>query len=266
MAETVRSRPRLPDSVIARTGRRALRMVRRMSGQRTRADGIIRFLHIGKTAGTQVRHVIAQINDRSGREVIRRERHSVVLADLPPDAPYFFSIRDPVARFRSGFYSRKRKGAPRTYSEWSEAEARAFARFAHANTLAEALFSGGEYGAQALIAIKSIQHTYRNQVDWLDDRGCALLHRPPIWIIRQEHFDADLSVFLERIGHGAAVDLARGTRAHRGNYERTPSLSDLAVTNLRRWYAQDIAFYDACTCWMGRNGMTGAAAPAHATA
>ena len=198
-------------------------------------------------------HVIADLNRRAGREVIRRERHRVSLREVPRDVPYFFGIRNPVDRFVSGFYSRKRKGQPRTQSEWTSAEAWAFGAFADANDLAEALFEAGETGWRAMAAIKSIQHTYRGQIDWLDQLGDALLSRPPVWILRQEHFGDDLSQLLERLGVDATIDLEIPTAArHANDYSRTPQLSDRARGNLERWYVQDFVFYAACEGWMAK--------------
>lgn len=229
------------------------------------AAGPIRYLHIGKTAGTQIRHLIERVNARAGRELMRRERHRVTLDDIPRDARYFFSVRRPVGRFVSGFYSRKRKGLPRVHSPWSEAEAWAFARFDHANDLAEALFAPGDDGRRALAAIKSIQHTYRNQVDWLDQHGAALFVRPPVWIVRQQHFAGDVETLLHRLGlDGAGAFAASPDARHANDYAGTPPLSGRARANLERWYAQDIAFYDACETWLAstHDAANRAAAPA----
>lgn len=225
--------------------------------------GPIRYLHIGKTAGTQMRHVIEQINARAGETLVERMAHRVTLGDIPRDAAYLFSVRHPVARFVSGFYSRKRKGQPRTYSEWSPDEAWAFDAYDHADALACDLYAPGEDGLRAIAAIKSIQHTYRNQVDWLDSQGAALFTRPPVWILRQEHFDDDLAEFLDRIGRpGAARTSPAPEVRHANDYSSIPPLSDRGRRNLESWYSQDIAFYSACETWldMARACMTEARA------
>ena len=213
--------------------------------------GPVRYLHVGKAAGTAVRSIADRVNASAGSEVIRRERHRVTLHDIPDDARYFFSIRDPVDRFVSGFHSRKRKGQPRTYSEWSAAETWAFAAFESAADLADALFAPGEDGRRALAAIKSIQHTYRGQIDWLDQHGDALFTRPPVWIVRQAHFVDDMTGLLTRLGYSriCTPDLL-GKRRHVGNYRDVQPLSAAGRANLERWYAQDVAFYAACEDWI----------------
>lgn len=209
------------------------------------------FLHIGKNAGTQIMHLAEQLKPHG--VVIHQMPHTRKLYELPPGAEYFFSIRDPISRFRSGFYSRKRKGQPRLYVEWSSAEAAAFARFEHASELAEALFRDDETGRQAMAAIQSVRHTAMQQIDWFE-RAAYLDLRPPVWIIRQENFSSDFDVFLERLGlslrYADLKPALDATRAHRNDYSLSPPLSRLAEDNLRRWYARDFAFYDYCVGWM----------------
>jgi len=79
----------------------------------------IHFLHIGKCAGTQILSITKQVNAKTSGRKIRKHGHDVFLRHLPEEADFFFSIRDPTSRFRSGFYSRKRKGPPRHFSERS---------------------------------------------------------------------------------------------------------------------------------------------------
>lgn len=212
---------------------------------------VVHFLHIGKNAGTQIAKVSRQINERCPKFYLIKHEHDVALRDLPADAAYFFSIRNPVTRFVSGFYSRKRKGQPRLYKEWSLDEALAFSEFEHAVDLAEALFEPGERGLQAFCAIKSMRHTAQAQVDWFYMQGHFLKLRPPIWIIRQEKFDTDLAAFLARLGIESELSITDDPKlAHKTDYRAVPSLTDKAIGNLKRWYAQDFEFYRACENWI----------------
>ncbi|MFD1341023.1 hypothetical protein [Litorisediminicola beolgyonensis] len=214
----------------------------------------VHFLHIGKAAGTQITHVASQINASGAPFEIRKRKHGVSLSDLPPDARYFFSIRNPIDRFKSGFYSRKRKGQPRIYSEWSDHEAKAFETYEHANDLAEALFSDGDMGHRATAAILSIHHNARYQIDWLKPLGFALSIRPPVWIIRTEGFEDDLGNLLDRLGADVDIQVSDDpSHRHQNDYSSIPALSPRAEQNLRRWYSQDFAFYDMCVDWMTRN-------------
>lgn len=211
----------------------------------------VHFLHIGKTAGTQFARVADQINAAEVPVRIVTHRHWRRLRDLPEGARYAFSIRSPVGRFRSGFYSRKRKGRPRTHVPWTDHEARAFAAFEHANDLAEALFDPGPRGRLALAAMKSIQHLSMAQVEWFDLRGNFLALDPPIAILRQERFAADLDRFLAAIGFDGRITLDDDpVAAHRNDYDGTPALSARACENVNAWYAPDVAFYAMCEAWM----------------
>jgi len=214
------------------------------------------FLHIGKNAGTQIRNLCEQVQSNGEAEFVR-VRHGDKFAALPKGARYFFSVRDPITRFKSGFYSRKRKGAPRLYNEWSSHEAEAFARFEHANDLAESLFDGNELGHLAWAAAQSISHTAMQQSDWFTQSGYALDQHPPLWIIRQEHFDDDFAIFLEKAGIASRLsdlDIAFDSkRAHSTDYSEIPALSSKALTNLKRWYARDFAFYNLCEAWIAQN-------------
>lgn len=211
----------------------------------------VHFLHIGKCAGSYIKTLIRAINTQQQSVQIVAHPHRVILASLPPGTEYFFSIRLPEARFLSGFYSRKRKGQPRYYSEWSDQERLAFSTFEHANDLAEALFEEGGKGQQAFAAMKSIEHLAVGQSDYVRGFGFFLTSRPPLAIIRQEHFDQDIEVLYRRLGiaHPPQV-AAEDVTAHRNDYANTPPLSEKAVANLRRWYGQDHEFYRLCAAWI----------------
>lgn len=216
------------------------------------SDDIV-FLHIGKNAGTQIMHVARQLHEYGIS--VKKAGHRVKLLDLPKGTSYFFSIRNPANRFISGFYSRKRKGLPRIYSEWSDHEAAAFQKFEHANELAEDLFLTGAQGDFARSAIKSISHTGMQQIDWF--QGYAFLELwPPLAIIRQESLNKDMQKFLDLFDVG--VNISRfltndKVQAHANNYDLLPPLSNLGIENLKKWYIQDYMFYDMCENWININ-------------
>jgi hypothetical protein len=213
----------------------------------------IAFLHIGKNAGTQIMVLAQQL--KSHGVTVHQLPHDAKLYRLSDKLPYFFSIRNPVTRFKSGFYSRKRKGQPRLYVEWSRHEALAFQNFEHANDLAEALFRDDALGRLATQAIQSIRHTSMQQIDWFERIGFLEL-RPPVWIIRQERLEEDFNTLLARMGLQIkcsdlklAVDK---TAAHANDYGTAPELSPRAKENLSRWYARDQVFCDLCLDWMAK--------------
>lgn len=209
------------------------------------------FLHIGKAAGSQVKQMMAQVNAERSDINFRGLTHDVMLADLPEPSDYFFSIRDPISRFRSGFYSRKRFGRPLNDIPWTPHEATAFGNFEHAAELAEALFAPGETGLKAAAAMKSIRHTAQDQIDWFALAGDIFTVRPPVWILRQERLEADMKVLLDRLGVEFKPKARRDAKgAHANDYSTVPDLSEAGIANLRRWYSQDFALYDAAETWM----------------
>lgn len=218
----------------------------------------IQFLHIGKCAGTQISALAEQINAKSPDVRILTKNHDCFLKDIHKQSRYFFSIRNPINRFMSGFYSRKRKGDPQVTSDWTMYDKLAFEEFEHANDLAESLFSGGSLGAAAFGAMKSIRHTAQNQSDWFYCTGNFLRLRPPVWIIRQEKFDADFQTFLSKSGlgvHWSDLEVKTDPKtSHANDYSSTPPLSERARANLKAWYIQDFEFYRACESWMEAQG------------
>ena len=234
------------------------RLWRIKQGVADRADRRARlhFLHIGKNAGTQIKFIARHVNLSSATIRIVSHTHSVALRDLPDAEPFFFAIRRPDDRFKSGFYSRKRKGQPRIYTEWSPYEAQACAAFDHANDLAEALFEEGDTGFKALCAIKSISHCSMEQINWFDRRGYFLKIREPVGIIRQEHFTQDMGALARKLGFDiAAGEDPADKAAHRNDYSGAPPLSDKARRNLRDWYRQDFEFYARCEEWISNRSV-----------
>jgi hypothetical protein len=218
----------------------------------------VHFLHIGKNAGTQIANLARQINAASNNSMIVKQPHSVQLWQIPREEQYFFSIRNPISRFRSGFYSRKRKGQPRYYKPWTPHDEIAFTEFEHANDLAESLFEPGQTGNAACAAMKSIIHTSMNQCDWFSCTGNFLKLRPPVWIVRQENLEADMITLMSRAFPDidpSRIDFSTDeVGSHRNDYSGVPPLSEKAKENLARWYAQDFAFYDMCDAWLENGG------------
>jgi hypothetical protein len=147
----------------------------------------VHYLHIGKTAGTQIGHVIKQVNLAQPGIRIINNGHGTMLRSLPSGSEYFFSLRDPIGRFRSGFYSRKRMGRPRLNNPWSPSETLIFEEFAHANDLAEALFRCDARGRKAMSAMLTIGHIGHSQVDWFKKAGDIFSLRPPVWDRHADH-------------------------------------------------------------------------------
>ena len=177
--------------------------------------------------------------------------------ELPKETKYFFSIREPASRFIAGFYSRKWKGMPRLYSEWSLHERIAFKDFEHANNLAENLFSTDIKGISARSAIKSISHTGMQQIYYFW-RAAYFQIQPPIAIVRQEYFEEDMQKLLIRIGVETKISTLvtdDNIQSHKNDYSETPPLSELARNNLKKWYVQDYMFYEYCEEWIKQKNL-----------
>ncbi|MBK5928385.1 hypothetical protein, partial [Rhodobaculum claviforme] len=161
-------------------------------------------LHIGKTGGTFVKRVLKDPDLFVQQPVLFVPfGHNIRHCHLPEGARFLFCTRDPVRRFASGFASRQRMGRPPSHRPWSRAEAAAFARFATANDLAEALDSADTAEqAAARAAMGAIKHVAQPHSHWFSDRarlardiaaGRALR-------VRQEALVPDLEAVLARLG------------------------------------------------------------------
>ena len=211
---------------------------------------VIHFLHIGKNAGTQIKHIASQINSNSENCIIQTHGHKIVLADLPLQSEYFFSIRQPDARFKSAFYSRKRKGQPRLYVEWSPHEREMFSIFEHANDLAEALFENSPRGHFAFCAMKTSIH-FVPQYDWFTRNGFFFKFHAPLTILRQENLAEDIEHLVSLLKLRNRISMTDDyLLSHQNDYEGIPELSDKAKKNLKAWYVQDFLFYKHCDAWI----------------
>jgi hypothetical protein len=203
----------------------------------------LHFLHPGKTGGTAIKAALQPVVD-SGTFRIELHRHGTRLQDVPAGDRFFFCIRDPIARFVSGFFSRQRQGRPRVFRPWTDGETRAFQRFATANQLAERLFDD----EQAAEAMREIGHVNSSYWHWFGDESSFLARADDLFFIaRQPRLDddfRDLAALLE-LPPGVALP-ADEVLAHRSPPDVDRRLSHAAKANLLRWYARDCAFVDLC--------------------
>jgi hypothetical protein len=212
----------------------------------------VHFLHIGKCGGTAVKDLADRINRLAGGPSIVTHGHSIKLKDLPHDAQYFFAIRNPVTRFYSAFYMRKRNEQPRLYREWNDGERDAYEEFPEANDLAENLFAETPLGYKAFAAMQNIGHmSYQHA--WFNIRE-ILQVRPPLCILRQERLPDDVKYLLAKLNIVTDIALPEDrVRAHRGDYSTTPRPTEAAIQNLQRWYAVDIEYYRLVNEWIEKH-------------
>lgn len=218
---------------------------RRHAGRKPRAH----LIHIGKTAGTALKWALDPVVC-TGRYELRLHDHEVTLTDVPRGERVFFTVREPIDRFVSGFYSRRRQGQPRYHYPWSPQEETAFRTFATADSLAAALScSDQERQTAAVAAMNSIQHVRDSYWRWFDSPRYFTGRLEDVLLILwtpalTESF-AQLCGLLEVRGDvGLPGD---GVSAHRGPGGIDRTISEPARANLRTWYASDYAFLQLCT-------------------
>src|SRR3954468_17466545 len=89
---------------------------------------VVHMLHVGKTGGTAVQMALHNVPKPADLQ-LQMYGHGISLSDIPPNDDIFLFLREPLARFASGFEMRRREGRPRHYRPWTPAERRAFSRF-----------------------------------------------------------------------------------------------------------------------------------------
>ena len=230
----------------------------------------VHMLHIGKTGGTAIKASLCESADRTrvirsrigrvinasfrqtsrGRDlIVRLYPHSYTLRDVPVRENLFFFLRDPLARFVSGFYSRQRQGQPRVMKPWSPVEAEAFARFETPNALGGALASRDPSVREAAeAAMRGITHVQSSYWDWFHDSAYLEERLNDVLFIGfQEMLDSDLEILKSLLYLPSHVRLpSDAVASHRSPPGLDRTLDDTAQATLREWYARDYEFVELC--------------------
>ena len=221
---------------------RATSAIGRLRGQR-----VVHMLHIRKTGGTAVKAALRDIAPVPGLRLVLNA-HRVPLRGLPAADDVFFFLRDPVARYISGFESRRREGRPAHYHPWNRLERRAYERFQTAEALALALTSDDpEQRDVAEQAMNGIMHVRSRLSDWLGDRSLLEARRERIILVGwQETLTTDFQRLVDLLGLPVATNLpTHEAAAHRSSPDEPPEeLSDEAAATIRDWYASDYRLID----------------------
>jgi hypothetical protein len=205
-------------------------------------------LHIGKTGGTALKHVLAEHEAGSRYQLLFRG-HDVTLPDVPKGERFMFLIRDPLSRFVSAFNGRLREDRPRYHYPWREEERIAFAIFKTPDQLAVALSSADdEERAQAERAMHGIGHVNTPYTFWFPDEAAFRARLDDVFFIGlQDRLDEDFELLKEKLGLPEEASLPRDeTVAHKTPVGFQSQLSDVGRANLERWYARDVGFVRLC--------------------
>jgi Sulfotransferase family len=205
-------------------------------------------LHIGKTGGTALKHVLAENADASRYQLLFRG-HEVKLVDVPEGEPLMFLIRDPLTRFVSAFNGRLREDRPRYHYPWRDEERVAFAIFTTPDQLAVALSSQDpELRAQAEAAMHGIGHVNTPYTFWFPTEDAFRARLGDVFFIGlQDRLDDDFNLLKRRLGLPDGVRLPQDeTVAHRTPAGFAEQLSETGRANLEGWYAFDVGFVRLC--------------------
>jgi hypothetical protein len=214
---------------------------------RRRRERVVHMLHIRKTGGTAVKAALARAAPVTGLRVMTHP-HRVSLRDIPASDEVFFFLRDPVARFLSGFESRRREGRPAHYHPWTPAERRAFERFPTAESLALALASADDAERRpAEQAMQTMNHVKSHLRDWLNGEALLRSRRELIILVGwQETLDADFARLGDLLGLPSDSRLPTDeASSHRSApSEPRPSFSAKAAAAISEWYRDDYRLID----------------------
>lgn len=181
--------------------------------------------------------------------IIHLHPHTTSLSDVPPGEKVMFVLREPISRYLSGFYSRKREGRPKYFNPWNEDERKAFNRFKTPNELALALSSSDlDLRAQAHHAMSTVRHikdTYTEtfgSIEYIKRRCDDIL-----FIGFQESLDADFARLTRALNVQDKIFLPRDdVLAHRSPGGVDKHLDVDAIENLRKWYSEDSKLLEFC--------------------
>lgn len=205
----------------------------------------LHFIHIGKTAGTALKHALSDYSKNKSTQ-IHLQGHDFKLTDVPLSEYCFFSVREPIDRFVSGFYSRLRQGKPKYNSKWSASEEIAFSLFETPNKLAKDLYSDNwQKRVNAEYAMLSIQHVNSSYWDWFIDERYLLSRKKSIgFIFKQTNLNSDFENFKKSfsISNHASLPEKNSVDAHSNSVSIDTSLDEVALTNLKKWYVKEYHF------------------------
>lgn len=206
----------------------------------------VHFLHISKTGGTAVKSSLGW-NRINSKNLFLFQGHDFTLKNLNENDSFILFVREPLSRYISGFYSRKRKGLPVRFNEWSKEEKIAFENFKTPNDLAEAIYSiDKNIQSVAQKAMKDIHHVKTSFYDWVVDNETFKEGFDKLFYLGfQENFEKDFNEMCEKLGFNVELEKSL-EKAHVADKNEDRFLSETAIKNLKEWYKRDVLFYEYC--------------------
>jgi len=199
---------------------------------------LIYYIHIGKTGGTLLKSIF--LNKKNN---IYSLSEDTKLYELDTNQKYIVSIRDPISRFISAFYSRRNKSE--IYSkQFFSIEAIGFYLYKNANNLAEDLYSKNILKTiLSHISMRCIPTLNENIFYWFDIQD--LKKNPPSFIFENSSFIEDWKIFSEKFGFHKQEIFNNVDKENR-TIGKEEYLSEKAKENLKRYYKKDIKIYNYC--------------------
>jgi hypothetical protein len=207
-------------------------------------------LHIGKTGGTTLAALIKQAKKQDPSLSIQKVSHQWTLercAAQRPNSLVGFVVREPTARFVSGFNSRLRSGRPAHERIWTPAEAVAFSYFPTANSLAEALYSSDErLFSASRFAMNAINHLRRGYRFHLNSIETLKANKDRIYCVRDlSSLSEDILDFLSPFSLDTTALIKNYQQQHVAP-TRAPDLSEQSRENLHRFWVDEYSIYNYC--------------------
>lgn len=203
----------------------------------------IHFMHIPKTGGSALKITFKTHNI----SVLEMHGHTFTLKDVKDTDGVVFSIREPISRFCSAFYSRQRQGRPLYNSKWSSIEEKIFTTFKEPDVFVKALSSNKlDLKKLAQSAFTSIGH-FRSLSHWLINIEYIKLKQDSIvWILEQNSLNEDFSKLTKILHIDKEMTLPEGdARIHKNSISKY-SLSEDSIAILQGVYRADYEIINYC--------------------
>ena len=205
---------------------------------------VCHFIHIRKTGGTAIKTAIGRGRKFafSSKYLICLHSHNFTLNDVKQNEKCFFVLRDPISRFVSGFYSRKRQGRPANFYPWSLEEKKAFERFETPEKLLTALSSSDpQIKRKAESAMHNIAHVNSFYSDWNITPESLERHKDKILHIGYlNSLSEDFNILKSKLDLPNSIKLPEGSKAHKSPGTEEKTLSDHSMDLLAEWYSSDL--------------------------